>query len=74
MAIVRNLQNNAFYEYLGNNRFKNLATGAEGEVSDEKARDIFVVNLEATHIIETYPHVRELISKLNLKTDIKQTK
>lgn len=69
MAIVRNQQNNDAYEYLGENKFKNLRTQKEGVVSDEQAKEIFKINLEATEIISEYPLVAELINKCNLKFD-----
>lgn len=69
MAIVRHTKTNVPYEYLGGNRYKNLTTNQEGEVSKEKAAEIFVVNLEATQIFNDYPLVKELVQKLNLKID-----
>jgi hypothetical protein len=67
--VVRNLQNNFFYLYLGNNKFRNIGTGQEGEVDDEKAKDLFVINCEATIVFNEYPMVQELIQKCNLKFD-----
>ncbi len=65
-AIVRNVKSGVFYEYLGENRFKNMITGAEGVVSDEKAREVFRINAEATLLINEYPKVEDLIRKLEL--------
>lgn len=69
MAICRNKQNNCVYEYLGENKFRNMVTGKEGIVDDETARKIFSLNLPATEIIVEYPLVSELIQKCNLKFD-----
>jgi hypothetical protein len=69
MAIVRNIQNNDVYRYLGNNIFKNLRTGNEGEVSDEVAKKVFKINLEATELINENPILEEMIKALNLKFD-----
>lgn len=69
--IVRNIQNSDAYEFLGGNRFRNLRTGNEGEVSDEKAKELFKVNVEATEICNEYPIVFDLIKSLNLKIDKK---
>lgn len=69
MAICRNIQNNGFYRYLGDNRFLNLITQQEGEVDDETARKVFKVNAEATIILHEYPLIEELISKLKLTFD-----
>ncbi len=67
--ICRNVQNNDFYQYEGDNKFTNLRTGKSGIVDDEKAREIFKFNLEATSIFNEYPSVLELIQKLNMKSD-----
>lgn len=66
-AIVRNIQNNDLYEFLGGNRFRNLRTGREGDVDDELARKIFRINVEASRMLSDYPHIAEMISTLNLK-------
>jgi len=69
MGIVRNIQNNDAYEYLGNNVFQNLRTLKSGQVDEETARKIFRINLDATELINEYPMIKELINKLNLKFD-----
>lgn len=69
MAIVRNIQNNNFYRYLGNNKFLNLITQEEGEVNDEVARKVFKVNAEATILLHEFPMIEELIEKLKLTFD-----
>lgn len=67
--VVRNVQNNDAYEYLGSNKFRNLRTLKEGEVDEEKAKEIFKINVDATSIINNYPIVGEMINVLNLKFD-----
>jgi hypothetical protein len=69
MAIVRNTQTNVLYRYLGENRYRNLCSGVEGEIKEELAQKIFKINAEATVICEEYPMVEELIKSLNLKLD-----
>ena len=69
MAIVRNIQNNQLYRYLGDNKFRNIVTGKEGLVEDEKAREVFKINVEATAILNEYPLVEELVEVLKLKID-----
>lgn len=69
MAICRNIQNNGIYEYLGDNKFKNIVTGKEGVVTDEQAKDIFKINLAATELIAEYPLLKEFIQKCSLKFD-----
>lgn len=69
MAIVRNTQTNVLYRYLGNNRYRNLCSGVEGEINEELARKIFKINIEATFLCEEYPFVEKLITSLNLRFD-----
>ncbi len=68
-AIVRNVQNDDLYQYLGDNRFKNLRTLKEGKVTDEVAQKIFKINMDATIILSKYPNVYGLINKLGLKIE-----
>lgn len=67
--VCRNIQNNDAYEFLGGNRFRNLRTGKEGEVDENKAKDVFRFNIEATELINEYPIIEEMIKVLNLKFD-----
>lgn len=69
-AYVRNIKNNDLYEYLGNNKYRNIRTNSEGEVDEEKAIEIFKINLSATVLISEYPMIEKLISKLGLKVDL----
>lgn len=68
-GVVRNIQNMDLYFYLGENKFQNIRTGAEGVVTDEMAKKIFQVDISATFIINEYPEIGELIKKLSLKID-----
>lgn len=69
MAIVRNIQNNTFYRYLGDNRYRNLITGVEGEIAEELARKLFKINVEMTALCEDFPDIEKLIQSLQLKAD-----
>lgn len=69
MAIVRNIQNNNLYRYLGENKYRNIMTGVEGEIPEEMARKIFKINLEMTELCENFPNVEKLIFALKLKMD-----
>ncbi len=69
MAIVRNIQNNDLYRYLGENRYRNIRTGQEGEITEEMAKKVFKINIEATFLIEENPLIEKLIKSLNLKID-----
>ena len=68
-AVVRNTQNNDLYLHLADNRFRNIRTLAEGDVTEEKAKHFFKINLEATTIINEYPIVADLINQLGLKIE-----
>lgn len=69
MAVVRNSTNNDLYRYLGDDRYRNIRTGGEGEVKPEVAQKIFKINIEVTEICNEYPMVEELIKSLNLKIE-----
>lgn len=65
-AVVRNIQNNQLYKYIGGNTFINVITGKSGEVPDEVAKRIFKISLPATDILNKYPNVELLIKELEL--------
>ena len=69
MAIVRNIQNNLLYRYLGGNKYRNIATGVEGEISEEVAQRIFKINLELTELCQEFPNIEKMIYQLKLKID-----
>jgi len=69
MVVFRNIQNNQLYGHIGGNKYMNLVTGVEGEVSDEVAKKIFKINLQATKIIEDFPVIKKLISEIGLTID-----
>ena len=70
MAIVRNKKTNDIYRYVGDNVFKNIRTEVEGKVSDEAAKKTFVINLDATELINEHPIIEDLIRTLNLKIEV----
>lgn len=65
-AVVRNIQNNQLYKYVGGKTYINIMTGKSGEVDDGVAKRIFKINLPSTDILNKYPIVEELIKKLEL--------
>ena len=69
MAIVRNIQNDDLYLYLGNDEYENLRTKTRGKIAPELAQKTLKINVEATYLYHNYPNFVELISKLNLKVD-----
>ena len=72
-AVVRNIQNNQLYKYIGGNTFINIITGKEGEVPDEVAQKIFKINIEATEILNECPEVENLIKALQLIVNTQKT-
>ena len=70
MAIVRNKKTNFLYKYIVDNIFENIATGIIGKVSDEAAQKTFVINLDATELINEHPVIEKLIRTLNLKIEV----
>jgi len=69
MAIVRHIQNNDLYRYLGENKFRNLRTGNEGIIPDEIAKETLRINTDATIILNEYPEVEKMIKQLKLRFD-----
>lgn len=69
LVVVRNVQNDQLYLHIEGNKFKNMVTGNEGEVTDEMAQKLFRINLAATQICNEFPNIQELIKRLNLKFD-----
>lgn len=67
MAIVRNIQNDDLYRYLGNNKFRNIRTGVEGVIDNESAKRVFKINAEMTVLCNEYPIIEEMVKKIGLK-------
>lgn len=64
--IVRNIQTGDLYEYLGDDTFENIRTGQSGLIGHDRAKEFLRINADATHIINEYPIVKDLIRRLNL--------
>jgi len=67
IPIVRNTGTGDLYEFLGGNKFRNLRTEKEGDVDEEKAKNVFKFNIEATELINEYPIIEIMIKQLNLR-------
>ena len=63
-------KNGTLYRHVEGNTFKNIISGVSGEVTDEKAREVFRINLDATSILNDNPNVERLIEVLKLKIEI----
>ncbi len=64
--VVRNKRTNDLYFYNGGNSFTNIRTQKSGEVSNEEAKRTFSINTQATVLINDYPIVAKMITKLGL--------
>lgn len=67
--VVRNVQTDHLYFYLGNDEFENIITGNKGIVGEDKADKVFKFNVEATQMINDNPVIADLIRSLKLKLD-----
>lgn len=69
-AIVRHKTTNILYRHLEGDKYRNLSTGAEGEVNSEIAQKIFAINLDATALLNENPNIEVLIKSIGLKIEI----
>ena len=67
--VVRNITNDLFYFYLGNDEYENIITGTKGMVDEQKARTVFRFNIEATKIFNEFTDVVQMVRQLKLKSD-----
>ena len=68
-AILKNIQTNNLYRHIKGNTFKNLSTGVEGEILEELANKILVIDYKASMMFNKYPLLEELVFKLKLKIE-----
>jgi hypothetical protein len=68
-AVLRHIKTNALYRHIAGNEYENIMTGQRGEVPEDVARKIFVINVDATGICNRYPLVEEIIKQLQLKIE-----
>jgi len=59
--ICQHIKTKAHYEYLGENKFRNIETGKEGEVDEDKAAKVFNFNPELSEMCHDYPDVLGLL-------------
>lgn len=69
MKVFDYINNNDLYENVSVGLWRNIRTGKEGEVDENKAKSIFTINKQATQLLSEYPVLRLAISKLNLKIE-----
>ena len=69
-AILRLRKNNDLYRHLEGTKYKNLRTNVEWDIPDIKAKDIFVIDYNASMMLNKYPHLEELIYRMKLKIEL----
>lgn len=63
-----NKQTQDVYSYRGeDNHYTNIRTKASGEIKEEIAKKVLVINVPLTVMVNKYPLLEEAINKLNLK-------
>ena len=74
-AVLRNKHNpnadnyNDLYRHVRDNTVRNLRTGVEGDISDNQLQTQFVIDYNATMLLNKYPNIEEIIFKLKLKLE-----
>lgn len=69
-AVLRNVQNSDLYRHLQGDTYRNLRTGAEGEIAPEIAQRILKINVAATLMFNKHPHLEGFVERLKLKADV----
>lgn len=68
-AICRLRKNGDAYRHIEGNTFKNLRTGIDWEIDEDKAAEIFVIDYNASMMLNKYPIIEEMIFKLKLRLE-----
>jgi len=61
-AIVQHTTTLKYYEFMGGNRFKNIQTGIEAEVTDQQAEKYLRFCINLSEMCGDYPEVLKLLS------------
>ena len=75
IPVLRNISKssafyNDLYQEVGENRYRNLRTGQEGEVPADKAKEVFVINITASRLFSSCPLLYELVGLCDLKINL----
>ncbi len=65
-AVLRLKKNNDLFRHIEGNTYINLRTQKEWEIPPEKAKEIFLLNIEASFMLNKYPMIEKLIGSLSL--------
>ena len=68
-AVLINSKTQDLYRHIKGNIFKNLRTGVTGEIPEELANKILVIDYKASMMFNKYPLLEELVFKLKLKIE-----
>lgn len=75
MILLLHKSSNALYEFLetidGFTKLRNVSTGNEGEVANEKMKDFFSIPVHLNVLITKNPNILPLIKHLDLGLDPK---
>ena len=68
-AVLINSKTQDLYRHIQGNIFKNLRTGVTGEIPEELANKILVIDYKSSMMFNKYPLLEELVFKLKLKIE-----
>lgn len=69
-GVCRNIQSGDYYRHIKENIYRNLRTGAEGEIEPETAQRILKINYDATMLMNQYPMIEIMVERLKLKGEL----
>lgn len=65
-AVLRLKKNDDLFRHIEGDKYLNIRTQKEWEIPPEKASEIFVLNVEASILLNEYPMIEKLIASLKL--------
>lgn len=68
-AILTLKKNGDLYRHIDGNNYKNIRTGVVWEIPEDKMNEIFVIDYNASMMLNKYPLIEEMIFKLKLKIE-----
>lgn len=68
-AVLVNFQTNDLYRHVQGSTFKNLRTKKEGDIPEDLANKVLIIDYNATMMINKFPIIEELIYRLKLKKE-----
>lgn len=65
-AVLRLRKNNDLYRHMGGTNYRNIRTGVDWKIENERASEMFVVDYNACMLFNKYPQLEELVFGLKL--------